>query len=102
MSDSRAFEALNTGATSRVVVLCDHASNRVPEDVNGGSLGISAQEMSRHIAYDVGARGTALALAELLHAPMLACRFSRLVIDPNRGEDDPTIMMKIYDLLFLK
>lgn len=97
MSKTSAFEALNTDATSRVLVLCDHASNHVPEDVNGGHLGISAQDMSRHIAYDIGARGTALALAEMLKAPMLACRFSRLVIDPNRGEDDPTIMMKIYD-----
>jgi predicted N-formylglutamate amidohydrolase len=23
--------------------------------------------------------------------------FSRLVIDPNRGEDDPTLLMKLYD-----
>ena len=53
--------------------------------------------MNRHIAFDIGARGTALILAEKLEAPMLASRFSRLVIDPNRGEDDPTILMKIYD-----
>jgi len=97
MNDEDAYEALNTGASSRVLVLCDHASNHVPDDVNGGSLGISTQDMARHIAYDVGARGAALALAELLNTPMLACRFSRLVIDPNRGEDDPTILMKIYD-----
>ena len=24
-------------------------------------------------------------------------RFSRLVIDPNRGEDDPTLVMRLYD-----
>lgn len=97
MTSTSAYEALNTAAKSRVLVLCDHASNRVPADINGGSLGISAQDMSRHIAYDVGARGTSIALAEMLAAPMIACRFSRLVIDPNRGEEDPTILMKIYD-----
>jgi predicted N-formylglutamate amidohydrolase len=97
MSEQDAFEALNTGAPSNVLVLCDHASNRVPDAVNGGSLGISEADMNRHIAFDIGARATALLIAEALDAPMLASRFSRLVIDPNRGEDDPTILMKIYD-----
>jgi len=97
MSKSDAFEALNAGAKSNVLILCDHASNRVPSAVNGGSLGISEADMNRHIAFDIGARETALRLAEALKAPMLASRFSRLVIDPNRGEDDPTILMKIYD-----
>ena len=97
MSESDAFEALNTGAQSNILVLCDHASNRVPSGVNGGSLGISEADMNRHIAFDIGARETALLIAEALQAPMLASRFSRLVIDPNRGEDDPTILMKIYD-----
>ncbi len=97
MSKSDAFEALNAGAKSNVLVLCDHASNHVPPCVNGGSLGISEANMNRHIAFDIGARETALLIAEALNAPMLASRFSRLVIDPNRGEDDPTILMKIYD-----
>lgn len=97
MSETSAFEALNSSEKSRVLVLCDHASNRVPDDVNNGTLGISEADMGRHIAYDIGARGTSLALAKMLEAPMLASRFSRLVIDPNRGEDDPTILMKIYD-----
>lgn len=97
MTKSDAFEALNIGASSNVLVLCDHASNHVPACVNGGSLGISKADMNRHIAFDIGARDTALLIAEALNAPMLASKFSRLVIDPNRGEDDPTILMKIYD-----
>lgn len=79
------------------IVLCDHASNRVPEDVAAGDLGLPAGEMARHIAWDPGARGVAVALAEALAAPMVASRYSRLVIDPNRGEDDPTLLRKIYD-----
>ena len=97
MSENNAYETLNQSVMSNVLVLCDHASNRVPPDVNNGSLGISNADMNRHIAFDIGARDTALLLAKALKAPMLASRFSRLVIDPNRGEDDPTIMMKIYD-----
>ena len=35
--------------------------------------------------------------ARLLDAPVAGANFSRLVIDPNRGEDDPTLLMKLYD-----
>ncbi|MGF1552221.1 MAG: N-formylglutamate amidohydrolase [Paracoccaceae bacterium] len=76
------------------VVVCDHATNRVPDGVE---IGLPAAEMARHIAWDVGARGTALALARGLGARAVCSRFSRLVIDPNRGEDDPTLVMRLYD-----
>ncbi len=92
-----AFEIIGEDRASRWLVTCDHASNRVPEEIGGGSLGISASDMARHIAYDVGARGLTLALAERLDAPAVLSTFSRLVIDPNRGEDDPTLLMKLYD-----
>ena len=82
---------------SRWLVTCDHASNRVPPEVNGGDLGIAAADMARHIAWDVGAAGVARRLAERLDAPAILSDFSRLVIDPNRGEDDPTLLMKLYD-----
>ena len=79
------------------LVTCDHASNRVPAWVSGGSLGIPAEDMTRHIAWDVGAAGLAQKLGTLLDSPALLSDFSRLVIDPNRGEDDPTLVMRLYD-----
>ncbi len=82
---------------SRWLVTCDHATNVVPPDVNGGTLGVAEADMNRHIAYDVGAVGVARALGRLLDAPVIESNFSRLVIDPNRGEDDPTLVMKLYD-----
>lgn len=82
-------------ATARWVITCDHASNRVPEEI--GDLGLPAQDMERHIAYDVGAAGVSRALAARLDAPCVLSTFSRLVIDPNRGEDDPTLLMRLYD-----
>ncbi|MEM6422988.1 MAG: N-formylglutamate amidohydrolase [Pseudomonadota bacterium] len=81
-------------AYGHVLVLCDHASNAVPPELD---LDLPAAEMRRHIAYDVGARGVALAVARSLGAGAVLSRFSRLVIDPNRGEDDPTLIMKLYD-----
>ncbi|PRY93653.1 putative N-formylglutamate amidohydrolase [Hasllibacter halocynthiae] len=77
------------------VVTVDHAMNRVPPGV--GPLGLPDRDMRRHIAWDPGALGTALALGETLGAPVVASTYSRLVIDPNRGEDDPTLLMKLYD-----
>ena len=79
------------------LVTCDHATNTVPQDVRGGSLGLGQADMGRHIAYDPGAAGVALALGAALDAPVITSNFSRLVVDPNRGEDDPTLLMRIYD-----
>ena len=83
--------------TGRWVVTCDHAANRVPETVAGGDLGLPSDDMDRHIAYDIGAAGVSRALGAALDSPVILSNFSRLVIDPNRGEDDPTLVMKIYD-----
>lgn len=82
---------------SRWLITCDHASNRVPDCVGGGSLGLSDEDMNRHIAYDVGAAGLSRVLAEEIGAPAILTDFSRLVVDPNRGEHDPTVLMMLYD-----
>lgn len=79
------------------VITCDHATNIVPDFIAGGSLGLPETEMERHIAYDIGARGTALALGTALDATVICSNFSRLVIDPNRGADDPTLIPQLYD-----
>lgn len=82
---------------SRWVVLCDHATNTVPAWLNDGSLGIDEADMVRHIAYDIGVAGVSLRLAERLDAPAVMADFSRLVIDPNRGLDDPTLVRRLSD-----
>ncbi len=92
-----AFRIEGKARPGRWLVTCDHASNHVPEWIGGGSLGIGPEDMARHIAWDVGAAGLALALGERLDSPVILSDFSRLVIDPNRGEDDPTLVMQLYD-----
>lgn len=93
----RAFRIEGADRPSRWLITCDHATNRVPDWVNGGDLGIAPSDMARHIAFDVGAEGLASQLAAHLDAPAIFSDFSRLVIDPNRGEDDPTLLMRLYD-----
>jgi len=91
------FHVLGEERDSRWLITCDHASNAVPPEVNGGNLGLPDEDMARHIAWDPGAAGVSIGLGELLGAPVVMSNFSRLVIDPNRGEDDPTVLMKLYD-----
>lgn len=79
------------------LITCDHATNVVPDTIAGGDLGLDPAEMTRHIAHDIGALGVARALGAALDAPVIWSNFSRLVIDPNRGSDDPTLLMKVYD-----
>ncbi|WP_128291043.1 N-formylglutamate amidohydrolase [Afifella aestuarii] len=78
-----------------LLILCDHASRRMPPEYR--DLGMPAEELERHIAYDIGAGALSEELAERLDAPAVLTQFSRLLIDPNRGEDDPTLVMRISD-----
>ena len=91
------FSILGEDRPSRWLITCDHATNRVPDWIGGGDLGLPPEDMARHIAYDVGAAGLASRLAALMDASAIFSDFSRLVIDPNRGEDDPTLLMRLYD-----
>ncbi len=97
LTKTEAFEIVGEGRDSPWLVTCDHASNHIPAWVNGGALGICSTDMGRHIAYDVGAAGLSVALAAALDCTAILSAFSRLVIDPNRGEDDPTLVMRLYD-----
>lgn len=92
-----AFKITGESRPGRWLITCDHASNRVPDWVAAGDLGIGPEDMARHIAWDVGGAGVALALGAALDSPVICSDFSRLVIDPNRGEEDPTLVMKLYD-----
>jgi predicted N-formylglutamate amidohydrolase len=94
-SQSDAVTVVGGNASCGVVVLCDHASNALPPEY--GTLGLNAGELVRHIAYDIGAEGVTRGMARRLGAPAVLSRYSRLLIDPNRGDDDPTLIMRISD-----
>lgn len=78
-----------------VLLICDHAANHLPPAY--GSLGLAPEDLARHIAFDIGAAEITRRLSERLEAPAVLARFSRLLIDPNRGEDDPTLVMRLSD-----
>lgn len=86
---------LPASVASPVILLCDHATNRLPAAY--GTLGLAQDELSRHIAYDIGAAGVTRAIARRLGAVAVLSCWSRLLIDPNRGQDDPTLIMRLSD-----
>jgi predicted N-formylglutamate amidohydrolase len=89
------YEVRNGGAVPTLLFLCDHASNAVPQEL--GTLGLSPSDFAAHIAYDIGAASLTRTLADRFEAPAILARWSRLVIDLNRGGDDPTVVMKLSD-----
>ncbi len=78
-----------------LLLVCDHAANAFPPGY--GTLGLPVDQLQRHIAYDIGAAAVTRAIAAALGAPAVLTRFSRLLIDPNRGADDPTLVMRLSD-----
>ena len=90
-----AFLTRHLDGDRRFLILCDHASNHVPPAMD--NLGLPPEELSRHIAFDPGAFEVAEIIADTLGAPLVAAQFSRLIIDPNRGLDDPTLVVKLSD-----
>ncbi|MBK8173866.1 MAG: N-formylglutamate amidohydrolase [Rhodospirillales bacterium] len=77
-----ACDIINAAGSSDAVLVCDHASNRIPRRL--GSLGLDPDERAAHIAWDPGASVVAEQLADLLDAPLVRSGYSRLVIDCNR------------------
>jgi predicted N-formylglutamate amidohydrolase len=96
MTENEPFEFISAPAGGGgLILLCDHASRRVPQEF--GDLGLEAGLFATHIAGDIGAAEVTRALAAHFGAPAVLARWSRLVIDLNRGEDDPTLVMKLSD-----
>ncbi|MCG5474336.1 MAG: N-formylglutamate amidohydrolase [Sinorhizobium fredii] len=89
------YEIIDSKREKGLILLADHAMNRLPPEY--GRLGLADSAFERHIAYDIGIEPLVRRLSAALEAPAVLGCFSRLLIDPNRGEDDPTLIMKISD-----
>src|ERR1700731_3952162 len=89
------FEYVRSETEAPLLFVCDHASNRLPYLY--GTLGLSPSLFKTHIAHDIGAADVTRALAAAFGAPAILARWSRLLVDLNRGADDPTLVMKLSD-----
>ena len=80
----------NPTGSGRVVLVCEHASPRMPNDV--GCLGLTQAERVSHIAWDPGAFETAKQMSDRLDAPLVFSNVSRLVYDCNRPPEAASAM----------
>lgn len=90
MSEIGPTETRNLNGNGGVLLVCEHASNRIPMRYAG--LGLDPAALEAHIAWDPGAIGVARALSDLLDAPLIASTVSRLVYDCNRAPDQASAM----------
>ncbi len=94
---TEAYRLLGTPRAGGILIVADHASNRVPEGVD---LGIAAELLNRHIAIDIGVAGVAERMAEDSANGDIAAwlaNVSRLVCDFNRDLDAPGLLPEVSD-----
>ncbi len=94
--DSHPVMVERPDGASPFLLTCDHAGNRIPRRL--GSLGLPASELTRHIAWDVGAAQVARDLSTRLDAALVTQTYSRLVIDCNRATGRPDSIATLSEL----
>ena len=86
---------LNEGGSAKLLLVGDHVSNRIPAALDG--LGLQAEVLEEHVAFDIGTRKLITHLSQHLDAPAVLAGYSRLVIDLNRGLEDPSLIPEVSD-----
>lgn len=89
-STDRPFRLINEGGHSPIIIICDHASNRVPAAYD--DLGLDRTAFAQHIAWDIGAAAITEMLAQRFDAAAVLAGASRLFIDCNRQLGDPSLI----------
>ena len=77
------FQIIDGQADSRVLLVCDHASQAIPPSL--GTLGLSQDQLDSHVAWDIGAAAVTRVLTRKWGAHGVLAGVSRLVVDCNRA-----------------
>jgi predicted N-formylglutamate amidohydrolase len=93
--EGEAVIVVNEKGPSPIVLVCEHAGKVIPKSL--GTLGLSPEDRTRHIAWDIGAEAVSRGLAQALDAPLLLQRYSRLVYDCNRPPESPDAMPMVSE-----
>ena len=94
MSSEEAWHVVGTPRAGGILVVSDHASNRVPPDID---LGIDPALLNEHVAIDIGVAAVAELMAAAPGTAAFLGNVSRLVCDFNREEDSPALIPHASD-----
>ena len=93
--DPPPFTIINDQGQGKVLLVGDHVSNEIPKSLH--DLGLDAESLEQHIAYDIGTRKLVNHLSQHLDAPAVLAGYSRLVVDLNRSLEDDSVMPEVSD-----
>lgn len=89
MSEAEAWRLIGTPRFGGILVVSDHASNRVPDDID---LGIQPELLTRHVALDIGVAEVGVLMAARPGFAAFQGHVSRLVCDFNRESHAPAVV----------
>jgi predicted N-formylglutamate amidohydrolase len=95
-TDGEPVAVENSEGRGDVLLICEHASRRLPQRY--GTLGLSEEALASHIAWDPGALAVARQMAANLDAVLIYQRFSRLIYDCNRPPESPAAMRDVSEI----
>ncbi len=93
--DPPPYRIERAGGRSEFVIVSDHAGRALPRKL--GDLGMRAEELQTHVAWDIGIAGVVRALSERLDAFAILQSYSRLVIDANRPPGSPQSILALSE-----
>ena len=89
MSESEAFRIIGQPRFGGILVVSDHASNRVPADID---LGVHPELLSQHVAVDIGVAEVGALMGQRPGVAAFQACVSRLVCDVNREPHAPAVI----------
>ena len=87
--------ARDMGIRGSLLIIVDHANNFIPSKYK--NLGLPKYLTESHIAYDLNILNLSKQMNTLLESDIVYGENSRLIIDLNRGQNDPTLIPSISD-----
>lgn len=93
--DTNVFDVINKDSDCELILTCEHASASIPQKYK--NLGLNETELNCHIARDLGAKETTRLIAEKLNCFAILGKYSRLLIDLNRKENEQELIVSVSD-----
>ncbi|MBE6463541.1 MAG: hypothetical protein E7005_07315 [Alphaproteobacteria bacterium] len=93
------YSVINKNSSNAIILTCEHASSYIPKSYN--NLGLNEKYLDTHIARDKGCRQLTIALAQKLGCTAFVANCSRLFIDYNRRENEPSLILDESDKILI-